>query len=156
MFVDKVELTVSSGKGGAGCVSFRREKFVAKGGPDGGNGGCGGDVIFVVDNNTDTLSWYKGKKEIKANNGSPGMSSRMSGKSAKPLILKVPPGTQIIDVETEEVLLDLLIEGEKRTLLVGGKGGLGNYHFKNSKNQTPRYAQLGLAGISKKRNQELK
>jgi GTP-binding protein len=156
MFVDKVELTVSSGKGGAGCVSFRREKFVAKGGPDGGDGGCGGDVVFVVDNNTDTLSWYKGKKEIKANNGSPGMGSRMSGKSAKPLILKVPPGTQIIDIETEEVLLDLLIEGEKRTLLVGGKGGLGNYHFKNSKNQTPRYAQLGLAGISKKIRLELK
>jgi GTP-binding protein len=156
MFVDKAKFTVVSGKGGAGCVSFRKEKFVVKGGPDGGDGGKGGDVTFIVDNNTDTLSWYKGRREVKADNGSPGMGSRMSGKSAKPLVLRVPPGTQVIDVETDELLLDLLVDGEEKTLLVGGKGGQGNYHFKNSRNQTPRYAQPGLPGITKEIRLELK
>ena len=156
MFVDKAQFTVISGKGGAGCVSFRTEKFVVKGGPDGGDGGRGGDIRFIVDNNTDTLSWYKGRREIKANNGQPGMGSRMSGKSAKSLILRVPPGTIVIDVETEEVLLDLLNDGEEVLLLEGGKGGQGNFHFKNSRNQTPRYAQPGLPGIVKNIRLELK
>ena len=156
MFVDKAEFTVKSGKGGAGCVSFRTEKFVVKGGPDGGDGGRGGDVRFIVDNNTDTLSWYKGRREVKANNGQPGMGSRMSGKSAKPLVLRVPPGTTVIDVETNEVILDLVIHGEETALIEGGKGGQGNYHFKNSRNQTPRYAQPGLPGIEKEIRLELK
>jgi GTP-binding protein len=156
MFVDKAKITIKSGKGGAGCVSFRTEKFVVKGGPDGGDGGKGGDVKFIVDNNTDTLSWYKGRREIKADNGRPGMGSRMSGKSAKPLILKVPPGTQVIDDQTNEVLLDLVEDKEEVTLLKGGKGGQGNYHFKNSRNQTPRYAQPGLPGIEKEIRLELK
>ena len=156
MFIDKAKFTVISGKGGAGCVSFRTEKFVVKGGPDGGDGGKGGDIKFIVDNNTDTLSWYKGQREIKADNGRPGMGSRMSGKSAKPLILRVPTGTQVIDDETNEILLDLIINKEEQTLLVGGKGGQGNYHFKNSRNQTPRYAQPGLPGIEKKIRLELK
>ncbi len=156
MFVDKAKITIISGKGGAGCVSFRTEKFVVKGGPDGGDGGRGGDVKFIVDNNTDTLSWYKGRADIKADNGQPGMGSRMSGKSAKPLMLRVPPGTIVIDDETEEVLLDLVTDGEEVLLLSGGKGGQGNYHFKNSRNQTPRYAQPGLPGIQKKIRLELK
>jgi len=156
MFVDKATITIISGKGGAGCVSFRTEKFVVKGGPDGGDGGRGGDVKFIVDNNTDTLSWYKGRREVKADNGQPGMGSRMSGKSAKPLVLRVPPGTQVIDVETNEILLDLVENGDEVLMLSGGKGGQGNYHFKNSRNQTPRYAQPGLPGIEKEIRLELK
>ncbi|VAY87763.1 GTP-binding protein Obg [hydrothermal vent metagenome] len=156
MFVDKVKITITSGKGGAGCVSFRTEKFVVKGGPDGGDGGRGGDVKFIVDNNTDTLSWYKGRREVRADDGRPGMGSRMSGKSAKTLYLRVPPGTVVIDEETDEVLLDLLEDGGEYLLLSGGKGGQGNYHFKNSRNQTPRYAQPGLIGIKKNIRLELK
>jgi GTP-binding protein len=156
MFIDKAKLTIVSGKGGPGCTSFRTEKFVVKGGPDGGDGGKGGDIVFLVDNNTDTLSWYKGKRQLEALNGQPGMGSRMSGKSAKPLILRVPPGTQIIDEQTNEILIDLLDEGQEYLLIKGGKGGLGNYHFKSSRNQTPRYSQPGLPGVAKSITLELK
>jgi GTPase len=156
MFVDSVNFTVKSGKGGAGCVAFRREKFVVQGGPNGGDGGKGGDIVFEVDNNTDTLSWYKGRRVLKADNGQPGMGSRKTGKSADPLILKVPPGTQVIDAETDEVLLDLLIEGEQQLFLEGGKGGLGNFHFKSSRNQTPMYAQPGRQGVDRAIRLELK
>lgn len=156
MFIDSVSLKVKSGKGGPGCVSFRREKFVIQGGPDGGDGGKGGDICFEVDNNTDTLSYYKGRHQMAAENGQPGMGSRKTGKSAETLILKVPPGTQIIDDETDEVLLDLLEEGKVVTFLEGGKGGLGNYHFKNSRNQTPSYAQPGLTGEARHIRLELK
>jgi GTP-binding protein len=156
MFVDSVNLIVKSGKGGAGCVSFRREKFVVQGGPDGGDGGKGADVYFEVDNNTDTLSWYKGKKVLKGDNGVPGMGRRKTGKSADPLILKVPPGTQVLDNETGEVIFDLLNEGERTLFLEGGKGGLGNYHFKSSRNQTPSYAQPGKPALEKEIRLELK
>ncbi len=156
MFIDSVKFTVSSGKGGQGCSSFRREKFVIKGGPDGGDGGKGGDVIFLVDNNTDTLSWYKGRSILKADNGRPGEGRRKTGKSAEPLVLVVPPGTQVIDEETDEVLLDLLEEGQREVFLEGGKGGLGNTHFKNSRNQRPTYFQPGLPGITKEIRLELK
>jgi GTP-binding protein len=147
---------VTSGKGGQGCASFRREKFVVKGGPDGGDGGKGGDVAFVVDSNTDTLSWYKGQKVLKAENGKQGMGRNMTGKSAPTLVLKVPPGTQVIDAQSNEVLLDLLEEGDEVLFLEGGKGGLGNVHFKNSRNQRPTYAQPGLPGLSKEIRLELK
>ncbi len=143
MFTDQVTLTLSSGKGGAGCVAFRREKFVTNGGPNGGDGGKGGDVIFRVDNNTHTLSGFKGRKSLKAENGRPGEGSRMTGKSGAPLYVIVPPGTQVIDKETGEVLFDLLTDGYEVRFLQGGKGGLGNYHFKSSTNQQPRYAQPG-------------
>ncbi|BFU77266.1 GTPase ObgE [Arcobacter sp. 15-2] len=156
MFVDNASLTVKSGKGGAGCVSFRKEKFVIKGGPDGGSGGKGGDVYFEVDNNTDTLSTYKGMHHVKADNGQPGMGSNCSGKSAKPVVLKVPPGTQVIDEDTEEILFDLLEDKQRVLFLEGGKGGLGNTHFKNSRNQTPSYAQPGLVGTTKNIRLELK
>lgn len=156
MFVDSVSLKVKSGKGGAGCVSFRREKFVIQGGPDGGDGGKGGNVYFEVDNNTDTLSYYKGRHVMKAANGVPGMGSRKTGKNGEDIVLKVPPGTQIIDEETDEVLLDLVEDKSKVMFLEGGKGGLGNFHFKNSRNQTPSYAQPGLAGIEKNIRLELK
>ncbi len=156
MFVDSVELTISSGKGGAGCASFRREKFVIKGGPDGGDGGRGGDVYFIVDNNTDTLSHFKGKKALKAKGGEPGMTRNMYGKKGESLYIKVPPGTQVIDKESGKVLLDLMTDGQEVLFLEGGKGGLGNVHFKSSTNQRPTYAQPGLDGISKDVKFELK
>lgn len=156
MFTDQVTLTLSSGKGGAGCVAFRREKFVVNGGPNGGDGGRGGDVWFRVDNNTHTLAHLKGATHIKAENGRPGLGSNMTGKSAPKLFVKVPPGTQVIDEETGEVLLDLLNDGDEVRFLKGGKGGLGNTHFKSSTNQQPRYAQPGLPGETRTVKLDLK
>jgi len=156
MFVDHIELELSSGKGGAGCVAFRREKFVTKGGPNGGDGGKGGDVWFRVDNNTHTLAHFKGKRKLKAENGKPGMGSNMTGKSAPKLYVVVPPGTQVFDAETGELLMDLVKEGEEKKLLSGGKGGLGNVHFKSSTNQRPTYAQPGEPGETRTVRLELK
>ncbi len=156
MFIDSVELLLSSGKGGSGAVSFRREKFVAKGGPDGGDGGRGGDVYFEVDKNTHTLSHFRGIKHIKAKNGEDGSSKKRYGKAGKSVFVKVPPGTTIIDLESNEVLFDLLKDGQKVKFLSGGKGGLGNWHFKSSTNQRPTYAQPGLPGESKKVKLELR
>ena len=149
MFTDRVELTLSSGKGGQGCVAFRREKFVTNGGPNGGDGGKGGDVYFKVDNNTHTLSGFKGRKNLKAEGGRPGEGSRMTGRSGKPLYVVVPPGTQVIDKETGEVLFDLLTDGYEVRYLQGGRGGLGNFHFKSSTNQQPRYAQPGEPAVER-------
>ncbi len=156
MFVDSVELKLSSGKGGAGCVSFHTEKFVIKGGPDGGDGGRGGSVWFRVDANTDTLSHLKGKRHIKAENGRPGEGRKRYGRSGKDIEVVVPPGTQVVDVETGEVLLDLTKNGERVKFLEGGKGGLGNVHFKSSTNQRPTYAQPGLPGETKLVRLEMK
>ena len=156
MFIDSARFSVTSGKGGQGCAAFRREKFVVKGGPDGGDGGKGGDVYFLVDNNTDTLSNYKGRKYFKADNGAQGLGGRMTGKSGEALVLVVPPGTQVIDDETNEVIFDLIELGEKVLFLEGGKGGLGNTHFKNSRNQRPTYFQPGLPGQVKNIRLELK
>ena len=149
MFVDSVDLLVSSGKGGAGCVSFWTEKFVIKGGPDGGDGGKGGSIYFTVDNNTDTLSALRGRNHIKAENGRPGEGRKKYGRKGKSTEIIVPPGTQIIDALTDEVLFDLVTEGENILFLEGGKGGLGNMHFKSSTNQRPTYAQPGLPGVTK-------
>lgn len=149
MFSDSVEITVSSGKGGAGCVAFRREKYVLQGGPNGGDGGRGGDVYFKVDNNTHTLAHFQGNKNLKAQNGRQGMGSNMAGKSGEKIVVVVPPGTQVVDVESGEVLLDLLEDGKEILFLQGGKGGLGNVHFKSSTNQKPMYAQPGEPGITK-------
>ncbi|MEA3490286.1 MAG: GTPase ObgE [Campylobacterota bacterium] len=156
MFVDNVELVISSGKGGAGCVSFWTEKFVIKGGPDGGDGGRGGSIFFKVDNNTDTLSALRGRSVIKAENGRPGEGRKCYGRRGEDTVVIVPPGTQVVDMESGEVLLDLLEEGEKIKFLDGGKGGLGNLHFKSSTNQRPTYAQPGLPGITKRIRLEMK
>jgi GTP-binding protein len=156
MFVDNVELTLSSGKGGAGCVSFHTEKFVIKGGPDGGDGGRGGAIWFQVDNNTDTLSHLRGKRHIKAENGRPGEGRKRYGRSGKDTTIVVPPGTQVVDVETGEVLLDLTEPGMKVKFLEGGKGGLGNVHFKSPTNQRPTYAQPGLPGQTRHVRLEMK
>jgi len=156
MFVDSVELKISSGKGGAGSISFWTEKFVANGGPDGGDGGRGGAVFFKVDNNTDTLSGLRGRKHMKAENGRPGEGRKCYGRKGQDLIITVPPGTTVIDMETGEELMDLLTEGEVIVFLEGGKGGLGNMHFKSSSNQRPTYAQPGLPGITKQVRLEMK
>ena len=126
-------------------MSFRREKFVVKGGPDGGDGGKGGDVIVECDNNTHTLSHFKGRKLLKAKNGRPGEGRKKHGANGEDLVLKVPPGTIIKDAATGEVLLDMK-EGERKVLLEGGRGGLGNWHFRGPRNQTPRFAQPGEEG----------
>ena len=146
MFTDKIKLKVRSGKGGAGCVSFRREKFVPKGGPDGGDGGKGGDVIIECDNNTNTLSHFKGKKLLKALNGRPGEGRKKHGANGEDIVLKVPPGTIIKDAITGEILLDMKNPGERKILLEGGRGGLGNWHFRGPRQQVPRYAQSGEEG----------
>ena len=156
MFVDSVELMISSGKGGAGAISFWTEKFVTNGGPDGGDGGRGGSVFFKVDNNTDTLSSLRGRRHIKAENGRPGEGRKCYGRKGKDTIITVPPGTTVVDMERDEVLLDLVTEGETVLFLEGGKGGLGNMHFKSSSNQRPTYAQPGLPGITKQVRLEMK
>lgn len=156
MFVDNVDIYVASGNGGAGAVSFRREKYVIQGGPDGGDGGKGGDLYFEVNANTDTLSKFKGAKHYRAKNGQPGMSKRMSGKSGEDMVVVVPPGTQVFDFDSHEILFDLKEHGERVRFLEGGKGGLGNHHFKSSINQRPTYAQGGLPGLERHVRLELK
>ena len=156
MFTDSVELTVSSGKGGQGCVSFRREKFVLNGGPNGGDGGKGGDIWFKCDNNTHTLSAFQRKMHIKADNGKQGEGSNMTGKSGAKKVIIVPPGTQIIDMESGEVLFDMLEDGQEELFLTGGKGGLGNTHFKSSTRQRPTYAQPGQKGETRRIKFDLK
>ena len=156
MFTDSVELTVSSGKGGQGCVAFRREKFVLNGGPNGGDGGKGGDIYFVCDNNTHTLSKFQKRMHIKADGGKPGEGSRMSGKSGSKKVIIVPPGTQILDMESGEVLFDMIKDGQVEKFIEGGKGGLGNYHFRSPTNQRPTYAQPGEKGETRAIKLDLK
>ncbi len=156
MFTDSVELTVSSGKGGPGCVAFRREKFVLNGGPNGGDGGKGGDIWFKCDNNTHTLSHFQRKMHIKADNGRPGEGSNCTGKSGAKKVIVVPPGTQIVDADTGEILLDMTEDGQEVKFLEGGKGGLGNTHFKSPTNQRPTYAQPGEKGETRHIKLDLK
>ncbi|WP_324170831.1 GTPase ObgE [Sulfurimonas sp.] len=156
MFTDSVELTVSSGKGGQGCVAFRREKFVLNGGPNGGDGGKGGDIWFKCDNNTHTLSHFQRRMHLKADGGAQGEASRMSGKSGAKKVIIVPPGTQIIDSDSGEVLFDMLKDAQEEKFLLGGKGGLGNTHFKSPTNQRPTYAQPGEKGETRAIKLDLK
>lgn len=149
-------LKLSSGKGGPGAATFRREKHVPLGGPDGGDGGRGGDVYFLCDNNSHTLMHYKGKRALGAKNGVPGQGRTKNGKKGEDLEIIVPEGTQVIDAKSGELLLDMVKEGDKRLFLKGGKGGLGNVHFKSSTNQRPDYAQKGLPGEEKLVRLELK
>jgi GTPase len=155
-FVDEAIIQVKSGKGGAGCVSFRREKYIPFGGPDGGDGGDGGSVKFVVKLNVRTLHKLKLKRNFFAQNGSPGMGSQMTGKKGGDVIVEVPPGTLIFDADTDELIKDLTETGEEFVLLKGGKGGRGNMHFATSTNQAPRYAQPGIPGKEMKLRIELK
>jgi len=156
MFVDSVELIITSGKGGAGSISFWTEKFVANGGPDGGDGGRGGAVFFKVDNNTDTLSGLRGRVHMKAESGQPGTGRKCYGRKGQDLTITVPPGTTVVDMETGEELMDLVNDGDVILFLEGGKGGLGNMHFKSSSNQRPTYAQPGLPGMTRQIRLEMK
>lgn len=153
-FSDETYIDVQSGDGGAGCVSFRREKFVPKGGPDGGDGGRGGDVIFVVKDNLRTLGHLKMIRVFRAENGRGGQGARMYGRDGRDIEIPVPPGTVIKNAETGEIIKDL--SGEERfVFLKGGKGGLGNWHFRTSTHQTPRFAQPGEKGVSMRIGVEL-
>ncbi|EJF07746.1 Obg family GTPase CgtA [Thiovulum sp. ES] len=156
MFIDKVSIKLSSGKGGAGAVSWRREKFVPLGGPDGGAGGRGGDVILKVDNNSHTLANFRGVKHLKAENGKNGMPKNATGRSGQNLIVSIPPGTQVFDLETDELLYDLVENGDEVLFLKGGKGGLGNSSFKSSRNQQPKKSQPGIPSESKEVRLEMK
>ena len=156
MFVDNVQLSLKAGNGGAGAVSFRREKHVIMGGPDGGDGGKGGSIFFKVDKNTHTLSHFRGSGNLKAKNGQPGMSRKCYGKYGESLEVIVPPGTQVLDANTGDVVLDLVEDGQRVLFIEGGKGGLGNVHFKGPTNQRPSYAQPGINGESRDIRLELK
>ncbi len=146
-FIDYVKFFARSGDGGAGSVHFRREKFVPKGGPDGGDGGTGGSIILKGNSQLWTLLHLKYKKHIRAENGSHGEGARKSGKNGEDIVLEVPLGTIAKNAETEDKFLEILEDGEERVLLAGGKGGLGNVHFKSATNQAPRYSQSGIEGI---------
>ncbi|TGV02023.1 GTPase ObgE [Flavivirga rizhaonensis] len=143
-FVDYVKMYVASGNGGKGSVHLHREKYITKGGPDGGDGGRGGHVILRGNSNLWTLLHLKFKKHIRAGHGGNGSKSRSSGADGEDVYLDVPLGTVVRDTETDAILLEITEEGEERIIVEGGKGGLGNWHFKSSTNQTPRYAQPGL------------
>lgn len=155
-FIDEVKITIISGHGGAGCSGFRREKFVPYGGPDGGDGGDGGSVYFEADEGVNTLVNFRGQKIYRAPDGGAGAGRQMNGAYGEDLIVKVPVGTIVRLVETGEVIADLTENGQKILLAEGGKGGMGNVHFKTSTNQAPRFAQTGLPGVSLDVELELK
>lgn len=146
-FVDYIKVFASSGKGGKGSVHLHREKYITKGGPDGGDGGRGGHVILKGDKNMWTLFHLKFKKHFKADHGGAGSKSRSTGKDGGDIYVNVPLGTIVRDGETQEVLFEITDNGEERLLCEGGKGGRGNWHFKSSTNQAPRYAQPGIDGV---------
>jgi len=170
-FADEATITVASGSGGKGCIAFRREKYVPMGGPAGGDGGKGGDVIFLVKHNVRTLSFLRYRQTFRAQNGLPGMGRNMHGKDGEDVIIPVPPGTIVKDADTGEVLKDFSLsrsdkasgsagalrgkDGEQWVFLKGGKGGWGNTHFKNSVNQAPRFAMPGQAGEERRLKIEL-
>jgi len=143
MFTDQVEIHVKSGKGGDGMMHFRQEKFIPRGGPDGGDGGKGGDVIFEVKSTLNTLSSFRQNQRFKAEEGVKGGPSQRTGRNGKDLIIYVPPGTLLSDADTGELIGDLTEPGQKLTVLKGGRGGRGNQHFATSRNQAPRTAEKG-------------
>ncbi|MDX8554391.1 GTPase ObgE [Tenacibaculum sp. 1B UA] len=145
-FVDYIKIYASSGKGGRGSAHLHREKYITKGGPDGGDGGRGGHIILRGDKNMWTLFHLKFKRHFRAEHGGDGSSSRSTGQDGSDVIVPVPLGTIIRNADTDEVLHEVVEDGQEIILLEGGKGGRGNWHFKSSTNQTPRYAQPGIDG----------
>tara|TARA_B100000953_G_scaffold136328_1_gene112789 strand:- start:17499 stop:18500 length:1002 start_codon:yes stop_codon:yes gene_type:complete len=145
-FVDYVKVNISSGNGGKGSAHFRREKYITKGGPDGGNGGRGGHVIVVTDKSLWTLYHLKYQRHFKSNHGGDGSKSRSSGADGKDVYIRVPLGTIIKNTDTNEIIYETLKDGEEKIILEGGMGGLGNWNFKSSTNQAPRYSQPGIKG----------
>lgn len=148
-FVDYVKVFLNSGKGGKGSVHLHREKFITKGGPDGGDGGRGGHIILRGNQNLWTLINFKFKKHFKAGHGGHGSKNRSSGADGEDVYLDVPLGTIVKDGETQEIVVEITEHGEEKILLEGGMGGRGNWHFRSSTNQTPRYAQPGVDGLEK-------
>ena len=156
MFTDYVKILVKSGDGGDGAISFRREKYVAAGGPDGGDGGKGGDVYFTVDPDSNTLIDFRFKKKFKAENGNNGEGARRYGRGGEDLYIKVPLGTIVKDAETGAILADLCKKGQTELVFPGGRGGKGNSHFATSTRQAPHFSQGGEKGIEKEVILELK
>lgn len=146
MFVDQSSVVLSAGNGGDGCLSFHRARYVPKGGPDGGDGGKGGDVILECDENVGDLSAFRFKRQWKAEHGRSGEGGRRHGRSGRDCLLKLPPGTSVFREETGQLVAELLEHGQKVCLLEGGRGGLGNVHFKSSVNQAPRKTTPGREG----------
>ena len=155
-FVDYVKINISSGNGGKGSAHFRREKYITKGGPDGGDGGRGGNIVFVSDKSLWTLYHFKFQKHFKCGHGGDGSKNRSSGADGKDIKIKVPIGTVIKDAESDKVIYETIEDGEEKIILEGGKGGLGNWNFRSSTNQAPRYAQPGLKGKEMQLTLELK
>ena len=155
-FIDHLRINCKSGSGGPGSVHFRREKYEPKGGPDGGDGGRGGHIILRGNEQLWTLLHLRYRRHIKAEDGHRGGGSRSTGADGQDVIIEVPLGTIAKDAETEEVMLEITSHGQQEILLKGGKGGLGNAHFKSAVNQTPRYAQEGLPGKEVRVLMELK
>ncbi|MEL4306542.1 GTPase ObgE [Joostella sp. CR20] len=155
-FTDYVKIKVVSGKGGQGSAHLRREKYVAYGGPDGGDGGRGGHIIIKGNKNLWTLFHFKFKRSFQAGHGEHGSKQTSTGADGSDVFIEVPLGTQVKDAETNEILFEITEDGEEKIIAKGGKGGLGNNHFKSATNQTPRYAQPGLPGEEKEVLLELK
>lgn len=156
MFIDRVKITLVAGNGGNGVVAWRREKYIPKGGPSGGNGGKGGSIIFKADANVFSLEDYRNKRILKAENGKSGGRNNQQGKTAKDLVLKVPCGTLVKDAETGEILHDFTTHDEEWSACKGGRGGRGNDSFKTPTNQAPNYCTPGSEGESRKVELELK
>ena len=155
-FIDEAIIQIKAGDGGRGMASFRREKFVPEGGPDGGDGGRGGSIIAIADRNINTLIDFRFARIHKAKNGEPGRGADQYGRGADDIILRVPVGTVVSDLVTGEVLTDLATDGQRVVLAKGGQGGLGNLHFKSSTNRAPRQYTLGEEGEEKELRLELK
>ena len=155
-FVDYVKINIKSGNGGKGSSHFRREKYITKGGPDGGNGGRGGHVIILADKSLWTLYHFKFQKHFKSGNGGDGSKSRSSGADGEDIIIRVPVGTILRNSESNELIHETLNDGEKKVILKGGMGGLGNWNFKSPTNQAPRYSQPGKKGEDMQITLELK
>jgi GTPase len=155
-FIDEAIITVQSGDGGSGCVSFRREKYVPKGGPDGGDGGKGGDVILVASAGRRTLYPFRFRREFAAERGAGGQGRQKTGHSGQDLVIELPPGTIVRDADTGDIVKDFSVAGESFIIARGGRGGKGNTHFKSSTHRTPRFAQPGGPGELKRLQLELK
>jgi GTP-binding protein len=155
-FIDEAQIRVEAGKGGGGCLSFRREKYVARGGPDGGNGGDGGDVVLVADGALNTLIDFRYQPQYKARNGQPGSGRNKTGAQGEVREVVVPVGTTVIDADTLEVLGDLTVEGQRLLVAEGGTRGFGNAHFKSSTNRAPRKTTPGTPGEARHLKLQLK
>lgn len=155
-FLDEAEITVKSGDGGKGCISFRREKYVPRGGPNGGDGGQGGSVVFKASSRLHTLIDFNSRKFYKARNGEPGRGKNQSGKNGQNIVIEVPLGTLVYDLDTKEELADLIHDHQEFVALQGGKGGKGNQHYATPTNRAPRFAQPGLPGGERRMRLSLK